>query len=172
MVDYNCVYDVQFNDESITEPVTLTEAKDFCKIDISNDDNLIMSLITAARQMCEAYTGVGFVEHSIIANLNNVNGNIYLPYGPVIEVIQVTDDDGNVLTVDTDYTLRGNDFKRLQWPEWDNLEVEYLAGYSVLPEILKTGLLNAIYFLYDNRSQSTEDIGPIAKMILKPYKRV
>lgn len=172
MVEYNVIYDVQFNDDAITEPVTLTEAKDFCKIDISNDDNLIVSLITAARQMCEAYTNIGFVEHSIVANINNMNGNILLPYGPIIDITQITDDDNNVLTVDDDYTLRGNDFKRLQYPEWDNLTVEYIGGYGTLPEILKTGLLNAIYFLYDNRSQGTDDIGPIAKMILKPYRRV
>lgn len=172
MVDYNTIYDVQFNDGAITEPVTLNEAKDFCKIDISNDDDLITSLITAARQMCEAYTGVGFVEHEMIVTLNNVNGNIYLPYGPVGEIIEVLDDEGNELTVDDDYTLRGNDFKRLQYPEWDNLSVEYVGGYGVLPDILKTGLLNAIYFLYDNRAQGTDDIGPIAKMILKPYRRV
>lgn len=172
MVDYNCIYDVQFNEEGITEPVTLTEAKDFCKIDISNDDNLIIALITAARQMCEAFTGVGFVQKDVTAVMNNVNGNIYLPYGPIIEIYQITDDEGNVLTVDTDYTLRGNDFQRLEYPQWDNITAEYLGGYDELPQILKTGLLNAIYYLYDNRSVGTEDIGPIAKMILKPYKRV
>ena len=37
---------------------------------------------------------------------------------------------------------------------------------------LKTALLNAIYYLYDNRSEGADDIGPIAKMLLKPYRRV
>jgi hypothetical protein len=172
MLDYNCVYDVQFDESGITEPVTLTEAKDFCKIDISNDDNLIIALITAARQMCEAYTGVAFVQKDVTAVINNVNGNMFLPYGPINEIYQITDDEGNILTVDTDYTLRGNEFMRLEYPCWDNLTAEYSGGYVELPEILKTGLLNAIYYLYDNRSEGVEDVGPIAKMILKPFRRV
>jgi hypothetical protein len=48
----------------------------------------------------------------------------------------------------------------------------YTAGYAALPEALKIGLLNAIYYMYDNRAQAAEDIGPIAKMILNPFRRV
>ena len=58
MVSYNSVLDIEFNDDNIVEPVTLTEAKDFCKVDIDTDDSLISALITAARQDCEAHTGV------------------------------------------------------------------------------------------------------------------
>ena len=41
-VGYNSVLDIEFNDSEITEPVTLVEAKDFCKIDIGTDDNLVI----------------------------------------------------------------------------------------------------------------------------------
>jgi len=70
-VSYNSVLDIEFDDGEITEPVTLTEAKDFCKVDIGTDDDLIIALITAARQQCEAYTAVGFVVHDIVAIVNN-----------------------------------------------------------------------------------------------------
>ena len=40
MVSYNSVLDIEFNDDNIVEPVTLTEAKDFCKVDIDTDDSL------------------------------------------------------------------------------------------------------------------------------------
>lgn len=171
-VQYNSILDVQFNDDAITEPVTLSDAKDFCKIDISNDDVLIESIITAARQMCEAYTGIGFVEHNILININNSNGNIYLPYCPLVEVIEVTDENDVVLETATGYKLRGNDFVRLEWPAENNITIEYVAGYGELPEVLRLGLLNAIYYLYDNRSIEVDEIGPIAKMILKPFRRV
>jgi uncharacterized phiE125 gp8 family phage protein len=172
MVDYNSVLDVQFQDGEITEPVTLTEAKNFCKIDISTDDDLINLLITAARKMCEAYTGVGFVEHQAVAVLNNSNGDIYIPYGPMIEIISVEDDAGRVLVLDLDYTIGGNEFKRLRTPQANNITIDYITGYTTLPEALKTALLNQVYYLYDNRSVGVDDISPIAKIILNLYKRV
>jgi uncharacterized phiE125 gp8 family phage protein len=183
MVAYNSILDVQFNDGEITEPVNLTDAKNFCKIDISTDDALITSLIVAARQMCEAYTGVGFVPHDVTAIVNNGNGDIYLPYQPMIEIVSVEDEEGVTLVADVDYKVRGNDFVRLAWPKYDNLTINYLAGYSVLPEVLRTALLNQIYYLYDQRSQSIyfvsdprnqrfDQLGPIAKMLLNPFKRV
>jgi uncharacterized phiE125 gp8 family phage protein len=172
MVDYNSVLDVQFDDQNITEPVTLTEAKNFCKIDISTDDDLINILITAARQMCEAYTGVGFVEHNVLAVLNNMNGDIYIPYGPMIAINSVENDSDTVLVLDLDYTLGGNEFKRLRTPLANNITIDYSTGYTTLPEALKTALLNQVYYLYDNRAVATDDISPIAKIILNLYKRV
>lgn len=172
MVNYNSVLDIQFNEESVTEPVTLEEAKNFCKIDISTDDTLIEALITTARQLCEAWTGVGFVVHDAVAIINNVNGGMYLPYGPTGEITKVTNDNGTELVVDETYFLSGNVFKRILRPKENNLTIEYATGYETLPNVLKTALLNAVYFLYDNRSQSTDDIGPIAKTLLNPYKRV
>jgi uncharacterized phiE125 gp8 family phage protein len=172
MVEYNSVLDVQFQDGVITEPVTLTEAKNFCKIDISTDDDLINLLITAARQMCEAYTGVGFVEHNAVAVLNNSNGDIYIPYGPMIAINSVENEQGTVLILDTNYTLGGNEFKRLKTPLQNNITIDYTTGYTTLPDALKTALLNQVYYLYDNRSVGVDDISPIAKIILNLYKRV
>jgi len=171
-VGYNSVLDIEFTEGEITEPVTLVEAKDFCKVDIGTDDNLIISLITAARQMCEAYTGVGFVVHDAVAILNNVNGDIYIPYGPLVAINQVTDEAGNILVLDSTYFVIGNQFKRLQLPRAKNITIDYTTGYSELPNILKTALLNQIYYLYDNRSIGTDDVSPIAKNLLNPYRRV
>ena len=38
-----------------SEPITLTEAKNFLRVDGSDDDTLISALISAAREMCESY---------------------------------------------------------------------------------------------------------------------
>ena len=172
MVEYNSVLDIEFNDVDIVEPVTLVEAKDFCKVDIGTDDNLIMSLITAARQQCEAYTCVGFVVHDAVAIVNNMNGDIFIPYGPISAINSVTDADNNILILDTTYTIIGNQFKRLATPRQNNITINYTCGYPELPNVLKTALLNQIYYLYDNRSIGTDDISPIAKNLLNPYRRV
>ncbi|NBW21284.1 MAG: hypothetical protein EBR82_76310 [Caulobacteraceae bacterium] len=133
---------------------------------------MINVLITAARQMCEAYTGVGFVEHNAVAVLNNSNGDIYIPYGPMIAINSVVNDQGTTLVLDTDYTIGGNEFKRLRTPHENNITIDYTTGYTTLPEALKTALLNQVYYLYDNRAVGTDDISPIAKIILNLYKRV
>lgn len=174
MIHYNAITDISFLEDQgdIIEPVLLTEAKDFCRIDIGTDDSLITSLIITARLMCEAYTAVSMVDHEIEIVCNNSNGGIYLPYGPVKDVTSVTNSAGTGLVLDQNYTLQGSMFVRLMTPHEDGLTVAYTTGYSVLPEVFKTAILNAVYYLYDNRAQGTEDIGPIAKMILNPYRRV
>jgi uncharacterized phiE125 gp8 family phage protein len=43
------------------EPITLAEAKAFLRADVSNDDALIGSLVTAARDACERFTGRALV---------------------------------------------------------------------------------------------------------------
>ena len=164
-LSYNQVIDVLFDDSDITEPVTLSEAKNFCKIDITDDDTLITSLITAARKMCESFTGIGFVGREVTAVVNNGNGNIYLPYGPIGDVSLIDD----VAPV-TDEIL-GVKWKQLA-TVGERITVVYTGGYATLPEDLKTGLLNAIYFLYDNRAVAVDGIGEIAKKILKPHRRV
>jgi uncharacterized phiE125 gp8 family phage protein len=183
MVGYNSILDVQFDDGVIVEPITLTETKDFCKIDIDTDDAIITEMIISARQMCEDYTNIGFVPHQVAVNLDNPNGSIYLPYGPFIDMISVEDAHGNSLIIDVDYTIGGNAFKRLLTPRQENLTLTYQTGYEILPERLRLALLNTVYYIYDNRAQSINHIydknvptignlGPISEMILKPLRRV
>lgn len=172
MVSYNSVLDITFDDGEVVEPVQLNEVKNFCKIDISTDDDLILAFMTTGRQMCEAFTGVSFIERDITAYICNENGGMYFPYAPVNEIYSVKNSEGDTLVLDQQYTIKGDKFIRLINPKETDIEISYAAGYAELPEVLKTGLLNAIYYLYDNRSIGTDDIGPIAKMILKPYQRV
>lgn len=172
MVKYNAILDVKDVEGSFApvEPVTLEEAKDFCRIDIDTDDDLIEELITAAREMCESFTNIGFIKLERIVILNNGNGGQLLPYGPVGEISEVILND-EVLSSD-EYEIAGNEFKRLLSPSDENIQITYIGGYEVLPKRLKTALLNAVYYLYDNRAQGVDNIGPIAMMMLKPLQRV
>jgi uncharacterized phiE125 gp8 family phage protein len=177
MVGYNSVIDIEFYETEVIEPVTLTEAKDFCKVDIGTDDTLITSLITASRVQLESYSGIGLVNHNIVATLNNINGDITIPYGPIYTINNITDIDGNVLILDTDYFLSGTIFKKIRLPKSSYLVVNYDSGYSadniLLPEVLKLSILNQIYYLYDNRSVDMDGgMSPIAKTLINPYKRV
>ena len=66
-----------------SEPVSIDEAKDWCKIDGCDDDKLILSLITAARIICENHSNLSFIKKTITAKIKNGLGGIVLPFGPV-----------------------------------------------------------------------------------------
>ena len=169
-LSYNQQLDISWIEPSggFTEPVTLEEVKLFCKIDFNDDDVLIETLITAAREMCEDYSNIGFVNREITAVINNGNGGFYLSLGPVTSDVTGSDEYDNEVEV----KISGSKFKQIITPTLHRMTVEYTAGYEVLPAQLKTALLNAIFYLYDNRAQAVDNIGPIAQMILKPIRRV
>lgn len=160
---YNSVLSLSFSNEG-AEPVTLQEAKDWGKIDQDTDDTIITALIKAARQMCEKFTGVGFISRDIVAGINNSNGGFALPYGPVTGGPSAVDTDGN--TLDLTYNLG-----QIEDPT-GRMVVTYTAGHSTLPEDLKTALKCQVLFLYQNRGEGSEGLAPIAKMILEPQRVV
>ena len=47
--------------DAASEPVTLADAKAFCRVDITDDDTLITSLITSARKRVEKDTGLALL---------------------------------------------------------------------------------------------------------------
>lgn len=50
--------------DAISEPITLAEAKAFCRVDIPDEDALITSLIIAARRYVEKETGLALMTQS------------------------------------------------------------------------------------------------------------
>ncbi len=150
------------------EPVTLAEAKNFCKIDISEDDTLIEMLIPACRQECEALTNIGFLQREVIAEQNNGNGGCYLAFGPIGTIASVKDIDGHDLT----YKAVGSTWKQILTPIHPRLVITYKAGYSVLPEPLKLALLECIFYRYDERKLRENAYPPIYLESLKKYSRV
>jgi hypothetical protein len=164
-VSYNQILDVQRGAVN-TEPVTLNELKEWAKVDGSADDAILTALIIAAREMCEKYTGVNFVQRQVTVLFNNVNGGTYLPYGPVGTITGVYDEDNNSI----DYVAKGVEFKAVVSPR-SALKAIYQGGYSTLPETLKTAVKAQALFLYENRGENNFTISPIAKALLDLYKR-
>lgn len=94
---YNAVIEAKQVEAAATEPVTLAEAKQWCKIelDITEENTLLTQLITAARKQLEGYLCISLVDKTVTAVFRNELGNIELPYGPVKSITSVTDVDGN-----------------------------------------------------------------------------
>jgi len=173
----NAVIDIELIEDSgvQSEPVTKAEALAHCLIDDLGQDTVIVdAFITTARQQCEDFTGIGFVNREIVAVLNNSLGNIYIPYGPNIEVSKVETIEGVELSLSNgEYEVTGNNFKALRKPVLDWVKVTYTAGYTSLPQVLKTALLMQVAYLYAHRGdEQSGQLSPDAKALLKPHSRV
>ena len=165
-VSYNQVLDVQRAAVG-SEPVSLNDLKEWAKVDNSADDGILTALIIAAREMCEKYTGVNFVARTVTAHVNNFNGGVYLPYGPIGAITGLYDDDGGTI----DYEVRGTEFKAVTSPR-TAFKAIYTGGYTTTPEALKTAIKAQALFLYENRGETELKMSPIAQAILYPYKRI
>lgn len=105
------------------EPITLVEAKLHLRVDITDDDTYISSLIAAARGYCENYTSRQFVTATYDFRLDNFPQNmgdefsgkilssedliIRLPKAPLqsVSYIKYIDLDGNEQTLGASYYI-------------------------------------------------------------------
>jgi uncharacterized phiE125 gp8 family phage protein len=156
-----------------TEPVTLAETKAHCRVDFTDDDALLTSLITAARMVIEDYCHISLVPkvvtlgieaqeslQSIYAQPYQVRQNFNdfeLPYGPVssVDVVTTVDSDGitvEALALNSDYFVYGTDFKTIKiLNNFTNNTIVYRVGYGTLPGPLRLAILNEILYRYENR---------------------
>lgn len=164
-----------------TEPVTPAEAKAWCKVDGSDEDDIFTRLIKVARMMCESYAGLSFVTQTRVVKLDRFNcRDVILPYGPVTEVTEFKykDSDGAEQTVAEDtYTLDTQSaLAKVRvtdtWPDTDrtlnNVEITYTAGYADdddpgLPEVAKQAILMQVATMYENRQD--EVVGTSSNVI-------
>lgn len=156
-------------DVEVTEPVTLAEAREWAKVEVTDDDYLITALISAARGDCEKYVGISFVQRTVIAILNNSLGNIKLPYGPINNITSVKDFDG---TDFSDYTVKGVMHKRLCYPITNYVEVTYTAGYFTLPQEFITAIKERFLEMFQLRGDAPPFDKSMAKVLLHQYRSI
>lgn len=163
------------------EPVILSEAKAWLKVDVTDEDAIINALIVAARRMCEGYAGLSFVTQTREIKLDRFPCGfpykILIPYGPVQEITSLTyvasDGTTTVLVLDTDYTADLHGYIACVWPlssisGWPStkcianaVSIEYIAGYqnddtvielqNRIPAEVKQAILMQVATLYENR---------------------
>lgn len=158
------------------EPVTLTEAKNHLRVDLSDDDSLISALIVAAREHAEAITRRAFITQTLKLSLDAFpanNGPIYVPMPPLQSVnsLKYFDTDGmeQTLTEGTDFLVdnesepgRITPAPDTGWPATQNrpnaVSVEFVAGFgdaSKVPQGIKQAILLMVGHWYENREAVT-----------------
>lgn len=150
---------VQVTTDLSSEPLTLQEVKRHLNLsfdtagsfDLTDDDTYLTELITEVRADMEELLGLSLGVKTLTAELRNECGGIEIPFGPVISITSITDEDGNVLVADTDYKTHGLDFPKILWPTYDYLLIIYQAGYETIPPGLKRALKEEIAYRYNSR---------------------
>jgi len=179
------------------EPVTLTEAKAHCRVDVSDDDTLITALITAARQHAEAFTHRAIPPQTWDLKLDAFpcgwQSPIVLPMPPTTAVTSVTyvDTAGASQTwSSSNYTTEfpSGDMASparivpiygVTWPQTQRVinavTVRFVAGYTTCPEAIKHGIKLLIGHWYAHRESVV--VGTISQQLptavdalLWPYK--
>lgn len=153
--------------------VSLDEVKAWLKIDGTDEDTLLTSLIASATAECEAYSGLSFITRSRVVKISSFSGkDVILPYGPVTALTSIAyaDPDDAPQTIDSaDYTLdtaSGLSIVRVteSWPYTNeilnNVVITYVAGYAnaaAVPEVIKKGIKQKIAVDHEKRGDVPTD---------------
>jgi hypothetical protein len=149
--------DYLFTDEG-TDALTVTALKQWIKIpdSITTDDDLLSSIIKAARLQLELYTGISFVTRTVSLALQvQLGGSMEIPFGPIVDLISVKDI-SEVDLPDDAWTVTGVAFKRLNTLICDEISLVYTAGYETLPDNLLDMWKRQAAWKYEHRGDELE----------------
>lgn len=174
------VRDITTTVAATAEVVTLTEAKNYLRVDYSEDDVLIQDLINSAQIRLEQYAGIAMTPRTLEV-VAYVDEFIELPYAPINNITKVEYWNGQswVLMTSGDYKVLGVTFKKLYviGTQHNEFKFTYTCGYTTTPSSIKTALLKMTGDLYEYRESSVEASKPSANLttayeLMKPYKRI
>jgi uncharacterized phiE125 gp8 family phage protein len=167
------------------EPVNLAEAKSHLRIDISEDDTLIETLLQAAREYVEETTHRALVTQTWTLGLENWprGDRIALPRPPLISVTSVvyvdSDGDSNVFAAanyNVDTVCEPGELVLAYGCSWPSatlrpmapITVTYQAGYggaASVPQHLKQAILLLTAHWYENRESTVTGAGVLSSEI-------
>lgn len=180
---YNLLIDWQDQTEEsgIVEPLTVSEVKNYLRLEgfidsseslsseFNDDDALIADLIRSARERMENYTGLSLIPKTWEIEFTNLNGNFTIPFGPVNAINYLKDDEGDSISTD-DYSTSFN-LRKLKYPTWPDMTMQYEAGYTILPKGLKDALYKEVAYRYINRGDDdSEALSREAMNLASSYK--
>lgn len=183
----------QIVSETGSEPITSSYLKNYVRVDFSTDDDIITSVIKAARMLVESYIEQALVEKTVKSyffdfqdwDLEGYYYNLTLPFSPVTAItsVKIVSLDGAESTT-TDYIATGLQEKNIRVNQILSLTqgtnqgyiVEYTALNSSIPEPIKDAIAKLAGELYENRQNSGIDISVSnlpydVRAILRPYKK-
>ena len=157
------------------EPVSVSEAKAHLRVDISDDDSYISTLITAAREWCEQYLDRTLINTQWTMRLDSFPYEIELPRPPIatsgtttaVALTYTLGDDSTATLSTTAYRVDRNStpgvVRQLRagtWPanldDYNAVAVTWWAGYGAsgtsVPAAIRHAILMLVGHWYESRS--------------------
>jgi len=136
-------YGISVSVAPTVEPVSLAEMKDHLRVSITDEDTMIESMITAAREYLVSTLNRSMVNTSWLLTLDNFPGTIYLPRSKASSITSIKYDDSNA----TEQTLAASNY-RLDTSSYQSRITETVGGsWPVTYE--QTGAVRVIYVAGD-----------------------
>lgn len=150
-----------------SEIISVSDCKNYIRIDTTEDDTLLGFMITSARLQAESYMSRDILSKQRLYYLDNsLTGEIDVPYGPVDTIDEVKVDS----VVTTDYTQKGLQDPILIINPTDKIvEIKYTT-LGMSDGLLKQVLLQMVSTMYDNRTDYVN--GTISTELDSSYKRI
>ncbi|NSW92315.1 MAG: phage head-tail connector protein [Firmicutes bacterium] len=164
------------------EPITLEEAKAHIRVDGADEDILITSLITTAREYCESFQNRAYITQVWELILDAFPASPFnIPRPPLqsVDSIKYTDSDGLETTFDSTNYIVDTDSEPgrvalatgIVWPSMTlksigGVKIRFTAGYgdaAAVPMMIKQAMLLLIGHWYENREASF--IGHVSREI-------
>jgi hypothetical protein len=146
--------------DDITEPVTVTELRDFARIDSSDENRQLLSIIKAARQTVEKLLNYKVVPHTVSYSIASVTADeeIELPYGVPSNVVvnSVVRGVSTLQTVDESYYLSG---EHLGFFYRGAYAVTYSVGTEPVKESVKEAILMLAAYRFSHRGDAEDQFG-------------
>lgn len=151
---YNLIHSSEITEVGYTEPVELEDAKEYLRLlGIDSQDDIVESMIIAARQAFEKAAGISLIEKSVTIYFSNNEGRIPIPFGPIVlDSFELFDEDDDAL----DFTVIGNEYPLLKTPIRGDMKATYEAGMTTVPEDIKTAIKAQLAYIYENRGTDAE----------------
>lgn len=154
------------------EPITLGAAKAFLRVDHDDEDALIQTLITAARERLEAHLNVAMITRLMRLVLPK-GGTIKLPRWPVSSVDRVTINGAETQDFAAAFRCRP---AQITVPTSEPVEIDFRAGYGVSPDAVPAPLRQALLLIvargFEHRDGSVGTMPMMVDALTMPYRVV